>query len=109
MSSTVSKTIHYFTRFAGSDISFIRGPELVPSPSLGILFQALKEAFEVVCNKTVAGCCSAELFAAYCDSILKKGGCEKLGDEAIEENLDKAWLLQHYLNPHQLHSCFLNF
>lgn len=81
----------------------------MPSPSLGILFQALKEAFEVVCNKTVAGCCSAELFAAYCDSILKKGGCEKLGDEAIEENLDKAWLLQHYLNPHQLHSCFLNF
>jgi hypothetical protein len=108
MSSTVSKTIHYFTRFAGSDISFISGPELVSSLSL-ILFQALKEAFEVVCNKTVAGCSSAELFAAYCDSILKKGGCEKLSDEAIEENLDKAWLLKYYLNPQQLASCFLNF
>jgi hypothetical protein len=38
MSSTVSKTIHYFTRFAGSDISFVSGPELVLSPSLAILY-----------------------------------------------------------------------
>jgi cullin 1 len=68
------------------------------SPANAICSQALKEAFEVVVNKDVAGCTSAELFASYCDSILRKGGIEKLSDEAIEENLDKAWLLQNYLN-----------
>jgi len=68
------------------------------SPANTICSQALKEAFEVVCNKDVAGCTSAELFASYCDSILRKGGIEKLSDEAIEENLDKACLLQNCLN-----------
>lgn len=52
--------------------------------------QALKEAFEVFCNKTVAGITSAELLAAFCDNILKKGGSEKLSDEAIEETLEKV-------------------
>lgn len=50
----------------------------------------MKEAFEVFCNKIVAGCSSAELLASYCDNILKKGGSEKLSDEAIEETLDKV-------------------
>ncbi|KAK4355700.1 hypothetical protein RND71_024671 [Anisodus tanguticus] len=50
---------------------------------------ALKEAFEVFCNKVVSGCSSAELLASYCDNILKKGGSEKLSDDAIEETLDK--------------------
>ncbi|OEL38156.1 Cullin-1 [Dichanthelium oligosanthes] len=59
--------------------------------SHALFHKSLKEAFEVVCNKDVAGCTSAELFASYCDSILRKGGIEKLSDEAIEENLDKAW------------------
>ncbi|CAD6231357.1 unnamed protein product [Miscanthus lutarioriparius] len=67
-----------------------------------LFHKALKEAFEVVCNKTVAGCCSAELFAAYCDSILKKGGCEKLGDEAIEENLDKVVKLLTFISDKDL-------
>lgn len=61
--------------------------------------QALKEAFEVFCNKGVAGSSSAELLATFCDNILKKGGSEKLSDEAIEETLEKVFCqflpLQH--------------
>jgi cullin 1 len=53
-------------------------------------FQALKEAFEVFCNKTVAGSSSAELLSSFCDNILKKGGSEKMSDEAIEETLEKV-------------------
>ena len=56
-----------------------------------VVKQALKEAFEVFCNKTVAGITSAELLAAFCDNILKKGGSEKLSDEAIEETLEKVF------------------
>lgn len=51
--------------------------------------QALKEAFEVFCNKGVAGSSSAELLATFCDNILKKGGSEKLSDEA-KEMLEKV-------------------
>ncbi|CAN4101182.1 unnamed protein product [Withania somnifera] len=57
-----------------------------------LFHKALKEAFEVFCNKIVAGCSSAELLASYCDNILKKGGSEKLSDDAIEETLDKVAL-----------------
>ena len=53
-------------------------------------FQALKEAFEIFCNKGVAGSSNAELLATFCDNILKKGGTEKLSDEAIEETLEKV-------------------
>lgn len=42
------------------------------------------------CNKGVAGSSSAELLATFCDNILKKGGSEKLSDEAIEEKLEKV-------------------
>jgi hypothetical protein len=52
--------------------------------------QALKEAFEVFCNKGVAGSTSAELLATFCDNLLKKGGSEKLSDEAIEDTLEKV-------------------
>ena len=52
--------------------------------------QALKEAFEVFCNKGVSGSTSAELLATFCDNILKKGGSEKLSDEAIEDTLEKV-------------------
>jgi len=60
--------------------------------SLWLIFQALKEAFEIFCNKTVAGSSSAELLATFCDNILKKGGSEKLSDEGIEETLEKVVL-----------------
>jgi cullin 1 len=52
--------------------------------------QALKEAFEVFCNKGVSGSSSAELLATFCDNILKKGCSEKLSDEAIEDALEKV-------------------
>lgn len=52
----------------------------------------MKEAFEIFCNKTVAGSSSAELLATFCDNILKKGGSEKLSDEAIEDTLEKVHL-----------------
>ncbi|CAL5083358.1 unnamed protein product [Urochloa decumbens] len=67
-----------------------------------LFHKALKEAFELVCNKDVAGCTSAELFASYCDSILRKGGTEKLSDEAIEENLDKVVKLLTYISDKDL-------
>jgi Cullin family len=57
----------------------------------------LKEAFEVFCNKGVAGSSSAELLATFCDNILKKGGSEKLSDEAIEETLEKVHIFVFFL------------
>jgi cullin 1 len=44
----------------------------------------------VFCNKGVSGSTSAELLATFCDNILKKGGSEKLSDEAIEDTLEKV-------------------
>ncbi|GMI76049.1 cullin 1, AUXIN RESISTANT 6, INCURVATA 13 [Hibiscus trionum] len=65
--------------------------------SHSLLYKALKEAFEVFCNKTVNGSPSAEILASYADHILRKGGSEKLGDEAIEETLEKIAKLLGYL------------
>ena len=59
--------------------------------------QALNEAFEIFCNKTVAGISSAEILAIFCDSILKRGGSEKLSDEAIEEIHEKVDLMDCFL------------
>ena len=42
------------------------------------------------CNRAVAGSTSAELLASFCDNLLKKGGSEKLTDEAIEDVLEKV-------------------
>ncbi|KAF7825376.1 Cullin-1 [Senna tora] len=68
------------------------------------LFQkALKEAFEIFCNKDVAGSSSAEVFATFCDNILKKGGgSEKMSDEAIEETLEKVVKLLAYISDKDL-------
>uniref|UniRef100_M1CUF5 Cullin 1 n=1 Tax=Solanum tuberosum TaxID=4113 RepID=M1CUF5_SOLTU len=62
-----------------------------------LFHKALKEAFKVFCNKIVSGFSSAELLASYCDNILKKGGSEKLSDDAIE-TLDKVVKLLVYIN-----------
>ncbi|XP_059648642.1 cullin-1-like [Cornus florida] len=62
-----------------------------------LFHEALKEAFEVFCNKGVAGSSSSELLATFCDNILKKGGSEKLSDEAIEETLEKVVKLLAYI------------
>jgi len=50
------------------------------------------EAFEVICNKTPPGSSIAERLASYFENILKKGGSERLSDEAIEETLKKVVL-----------------
>ncbi|KOM33528.1 hypothetical protein LR48_Vigan01g308400 [Vigna angularis] len=71
-----------------------------------LFHKALKEAFEVFCNKGVAGSSSAELLASFCDNILKKGGSEKLSDEAIEETLEKVVKLLAYISDKDLFAEF---
>ncbi|PWA53439.1 hypothetical protein CTI12_AA444130 [Artemisia annua] len=50
------------------------------------VLEALKEAFEILCNNGVAGSSCAELLSTFCDL---KGGSEKLSNEAIEDMLEK--------------------
>lgn len=71
-----------------------------------LFHKALKEAFEVFCNKAVAGSSSAELLATFCDNILKKGGSEKLSDDAIEETLEKVVKLLAYISDKDLFAEF---
>ncbi|CAI8586480.1 unnamed protein product [Vicia faba] len=71
-----------------------------------LFHKALKEAFEVFCNKGVAGNSGAELLATYYDNILKKGGSEKLSDEAIEETLEKVVKLLAYISDKDLFAEF---
>lgn len=71
-----------------------------------LFHKALKEAFEIFCNKGVAGSSSAELLATFCDNILKKGGSEKLSDEAIEETLEKVVKLLAYISDKDLFAEF---
>jgi hypothetical protein len=53
--------------------------------------------------KTVTNCSIAELLATFCDNILKKGGSEKLSDEAIEDTLKKVAIQASILYYYQLH------
>ncbi|PPD67820.1 hypothetical protein GOBAR_DD35302 [Gossypium barbadense] len=62
-----------------------------------LFHKALKEAFEVFCNKNVYGSPSAEILASFADHILRKGGSEKLSDEVIEETLEKVVKLLQYV------------
>ncbi|GJN31888.1 hypothetical protein PR202_gb20343 [Eleusine coracana subsp. coracana] len=71
-----------------------------------LFHKALKEAFEVFCNKGVSGSSNAELLATFCDNILKKGGSEKLSDEAIEDTLEKVVRLLAYLSDKDLFAEF---
>ncbi|KAF7027241.1 hypothetical protein CFC21_039302 [Triticum aestivum] len=64
--------------------------------------KALKAAFEDFCNKDVAGCTSAESLASFCDSILRKGGSEKLSDEVVEDTLDKVVTILSYISDKDL-------
>lgn len=72
-----------------------------------LFHKALKEAFEAFCNKGVAGATSAELFANFCDNLLKKGGSERLADEeAVEEALEKVVRLLAYVSDKDLFAEF---
>ncbi|KAJ4836645.1 hypothetical protein Tsubulata_036532 [Turnera subulata] len=72
-----------------------------------ILFhKALRQAFEILCNKTVAGRSTAELLATVCDNTLKKDDSKKLSDEAIEDKLEKMVILLSYMNDKDVFSEF---
>lgn len=71
-----------------------------------LFHKALKEAFEAFCNKGVAGSTSAELFANFCDNLLKKGGSERLADEAVEEALEKVVKLLAFVSDKDLFAEF---
>ncbi|KAL2238955.1 UNVERIFIED_CONTAM: Cullin-1 [Sesamum indicum] len=71
-----------------------------------IFHKALKDAFETFCNKVIGGTSTPELLASFCDNILKKGGSDKLSDEAIEETLDKVVKLLAYVNDKDLFAEF---
>ena len=58
--------------------------------------QALKEAFEVFCNRSVAGNTIAELLVTFCDNLLKKSSTEKFSDEDNEETIEKVALAFHF-------------
>ncbi|CAA2985390.1 cullin-1 isoform X1 [Olea europaea subsp. europaea] len=68
--------------------------------------KALREAFEIFCNMGVARSSSAKLLATFCDNILRKGGSEKLSDEAIEETLEKVVKLLAYISNNDLFAEF---
>ncbi|XP_074279653.1 cullin-1-like [Silene latifolia] len=71
-----------------------------------IFHKSFKEAFEVFLGKGVAGNSCAELLATFCDIILKKGGGEKLDDDAIEDSLDKVVKLLAYVSDKDLFAEF---
>ncbi|CAI9109047.1 OLC1v1008784C1 [Oldenlandia corymbosa var. corymbosa] len=71
-----------------------------------LFHKALKEAFEVFCNKSVAGSSSAELLATFCENVLKNGGSEKLTDEAIEKTLEKVVMLLAFVSDKDLFAEF---
>lgn len=71
-----------------------------------LFHKALKEAFEVFCNKTVANTTFAELLANFCDTLLKKGASEKLSDESVEASLEKVVKLLAYISDKDLYAEF---
>ncbi|KAF5815344.1 putative cullin protein, neddylation [Helianthus annuus] len=73
---------------------------------VGLLEQALGETFEIFCNKIIAGSSSAEVLATYCDNILKKGGSDKLSDEAVEDTFEKVVRQLAYISDRDLFAVF---
>ena len=61
--------------------------------------RALKEAFEVFVNQQVGKSSTAELFAGYCDELLRvKGAGARMSESDVEEQLDKLVQLFAYLS-----------
>ncbi|KAJ0601854.1 putative cullin protein, neddylation [Helianthus annuus] len=72
-----------------------------------ILFhKALRETFEILCSKVIAGSSSAEVLATFCDNILKKGGSEKMSDEAVEDTFEKVVRQLAYISDRDLFAEF---
>ncbi|XP_062016341.1 cullin-1-like [Rosa rugosa] len=91
----ISKILELHDKYMGYVLSCFQNHSL--------FHKALKEAFEVFCNKSVAGYSSAELLATFCDSILKQMG---ESDEAIEETLDKIVTVLAYFSDKDLFAEF---
>ncbi|KAH0905459.1 hypothetical protein HID58_037286 [Brassica napus] len=68
--------------------------------------KALKEAFEVFCNKKVGGSYGPELLANFCDSLFKKSGNDKLSDEAMEATIDNVIKLLDYISDKDIFAEF---
>ncbi|XP_042516892.1 cullin-1-like isoform X2 [Macadamia integrifolia] len=95
----VQKTIQLYEKYASYVTNNFMGHP--------IFCKALKEAFEVFCNKQIAGSSSAEIFASFCDSTLKKGGGrENLSAEDIEGTFEKIVKLLVYLHEKDLFAEF---
>ena len=105
-SSSGSTPEHYFIRdvIALHDTYMAYVTECFGASSL--FHKALKEAFEAFCNKQVAGASAAELMASFCDTLLKKGGGERLSDEDLDNVLDKLIRLLAYISDKDLFSEF---
>ena len=71
-----------------------------------LFHKALREAFVVFCNKDIAGRTSAELLVTFCDNLLKKGGSQKLSDDAIEDTLEKVIKVLAYINDKDIFAEF---
>jgi cullin 1 len=71
-----------------------------------LFHKALKEAFETFCNKQVGGSSAAELMASFCDTLLRKGGGERLSDEDLDAVLDKLVRLLAYVSDKDLFAEF---
>lgn len=71
-----------------------------------LFHKALKEAFETFCNKQVGGSSAAELMASFCDTLLRKGGSERLSDEDLDAVLDKVVRLLAYISDKDLFAEF---
>ncbi|WZZ19890.1 hypothetical protein YC2023_121277 [Brassica napus] len=68
-----------------------------------LFHKALKEAFEIFCNKKVGGSSSAELLATFCDNLFKKSG---KSDEGIEAEIDNVVKLLDYISDKDLFAEF---
>ncbi|KAI3904112.1 hypothetical protein MKW92_049025 [Papaver armeniacum] len=62
-----------------------------------LFHKALKEAFEVFCNKVIAGSSSAELLSNFSDNILKKGGSENWMMMSLRIHLTRKKLARRLL------------
>ncbi|XP_022545706.2 cullin-1-like [Brassica napus] len=72
-----------------------------------LFHKALKEAFEIFCNKKVAGSSSAELLATFCDNLFKKAGNDKSNDDStIESTIDNVVKLLDYISDKDLFAEF---
>ncbi|KAL0732259.1 hypothetical protein Bca4012_008468 [Brassica carinata] len=68
-----------------------------------LFHKALKEAFEIFCNKKVAGSSSAELLATFCDNLFRKAGNDKSNDDStIESTIDNVVKLLDYISDKDL-------